>query len=187
MRTRARTARRPCAGIAGSAARANRGILGQAGPRLLRHLPVRLGQSPSSLDALCKELQRVMSSAYDLKNQGEKFYVGPRCPKETLDRMGVSEPLQETPPAPPPAPEPQKAMPREEPAVVVDELKGSAVGWEELSDADFNVSDEVSVVTDLPTDPAGGIAAKTPGSAAGKTICHAVCQRDAPSASAACV
>ena len=30
-------------------------------------------------------------------------------------------------------------------------------------------------------------AANTPGSAAGITICHAVCQRDAPSASAACV
>ena len=30
---------------------------------MLRHLPVRLGQSPSSLDGLCKELQRVMSLA----------------------------------------------------------------------------------------------------------------------------
>ena len=30
-------------------------------------------------------------------------------------------------------------------------------------------------------------AANTPGNAAGSTICQAVCQRDAPSASAACV
>ena len=30
-------------------------------------------------------------------------------------------------------------------------------------------------------------AAKTPGNAAGITICHAVCQREAPSANAACV
>ncbi|MBI5534736.1 MAG: response regulator [Deltaproteobacteria bacterium] len=110
--------------------------------------------------ALPSELQRVMSSAYDLKNQGEQFYVGPRCPQETLDRMGARERSQDTPPAPPPAP--QKAMPREEPAVVVDELKGSAVGWEELSDADFNVSDEVSVVTDLPTDPSAGPMAMAP-------------------------
>ena len=44
-------------------ARANRGVMGQAGPRLLRHLAVRLGQSPSGLDGLCKELQRVLSLA----------------------------------------------------------------------------------------------------------------------------
>jgi hypothetical protein len=44
-------------------ARANRGIMGQAGPRLLRHLAVRLGQSPSNVDGLCKELQRVLSLA----------------------------------------------------------------------------------------------------------------------------
>jgi len=44
-------------------ARANRGVMGQAGPRLLRHLAVRLGQAPSNLDGLCKELQRVLSLA----------------------------------------------------------------------------------------------------------------------------
>jgi hypothetical protein len=46
-----------------AAVRTNRGSLGPSGPRLLRHLPVRLGPATSNLDSLCKELQRVMSLA----------------------------------------------------------------------------------------------------------------------------
>ena len=46
-----------------AAARTNRGSVGPSGPRLLRHLPVRLGPATANLDSLCKELQRVMSLA----------------------------------------------------------------------------------------------------------------------------
>jgi CheY-like chemotaxis protein len=100
--------------------------------------------------ALASELQRVLESAYVQRNEGEEFYIGPRCPAATLERMGVKandRPAEASLPATPAAP-----AVREEPPRVME--PSSADGAEWLTDADFNVSDEVSVVAELPTEAA---------------------------------
>jgi len=130
--------------------------------------------------ALPSELQRVLSSAYAAKNRGEAYYVGPRCPQEMLDRMGVSRDgtvVTET--SGPPrmsagstaahssveeptlkrqaAKVPERASARqrpEAPSAVVDDATGRAARATDVSDADFpNTSEELSQVGSLPTDP----------------------------------
>jgi len=49
--------------------------------------------------ALKQELVRAQESAYDLKNRGEPFYVGPHCPEDTLRRMGALPPEQKPAPS----------------------------------------------------------------------------------------
>ena len=130
--------------------------------------------------ALPSELQRVLSAAYAARNRGEAYYVGPRCPQEMLDRMGVSrdgtvvtetsgpaqmsggtaashsgveEPTVKRQAAK--APERPSARQRPEaPSTVVDDATGRAAQATDLSDADFpNTSEELSKVGSLPTDP----------------------------------
>jgi DNA-binding response OmpR family regulator len=67
--------------------------------------------------ALDGALVRVIRDAYDLKERGEQFYVGPQCPPEIMQRAGI--PPRETPVTPPAAPaaspKPAPAAPREAP------------------------------------------------------------------------
>lgn len=101
--------------------------------------------------ALAGELQRVLEAAYVQRNEGEEFYIGPRCPAATLERMGAKVP-ESTPEQP--AAAPRAATPdRQEPPRLMQPSQGDGAEW--LSDADFNVSEEVSVVSELPTDPLG--------------------------------
>lgn len=55
--------------------------------------------------ALQVALTRVISSAYEARARGERFYIGPLCPPEIQARMGVqreAEPVAESVPPPPP-------------------------------------------------------------------------------------
>ncbi len=117
--------------------------------------------------ALPNELQRALASAYDLKNRGEPFYVAPRCPEETLRRMGALPPQQEAEP-----PSHQQTAPVG-PEVVVDDATGRAAERSELNDGEFgNMSGDVSVVTDLPGSlpGAGGPSSEAQPSVGGRTI-----------------
>lgn len=103
--------------------------------------------------ALPAELKRVMAEAYDLRRQGEAFFIGSRCPQEMLIKMGaVSGPDSERPPA---AETDELVAPTStEPGVVMDDATGRAAESADLSDSGFpNTSEELSVVTDLPLDP----------------------------------
>lgn len=96
--------------------------------------------------ALSTALERVLGAAYDMKVRGERFYVGPTCPPETLERMGVQAPV-EARPSSPPIP---SAQADSRPPVVMGDAMGRAAEADELSDDDFgNLSAEISAVTDL--------------------------------------
>lgn len=105
--------------------------------------------------ALETVLAHVIEDAYSKKTRGEDFYVGPRCPPEVLEKVGLAPdgtPLTEQQPEPLPA-----AMRRtesggfESPGVVVDDAVGKVSQTDEISDTDFgDMSRELSVVTDLP-------------------------------------
>lgn len=116
--------------------------------------------------ALPNELQRALAAAYDMKNRGEPFYIGPRCPHETLRRMGALPPEEET----------QPPVINEAPSVgaevVVDDVTGRAAEKSEINDGEFgNMSQEVSVVTDLPGAAPGVAAAPSvPAKPGGRTI-----------------
>ncbi|WP_437328436.1 response regulator [Sorangium sp. So ce381] len=66
--------------------------------------------------ALAGPLVRTIAAAYDMKEQGEPFYVGAKCPPEVLKRAGLgstTSSASEAPPAPPPAPaQPSQPAPR---------------------------------------------------------------------------
>ncbi|MFW5740847.1 MAG: response regulator [Myxococcota bacterium] len=101
--------------------------------------------------ALKGELSRAQEAAYDLKNRGEEFYIAPRCPHDTLRRMGALPPEQEPEPEPVPA---RVSQPVEQPPVVMDDVTGKAASQTEISEADFpNTSEDLSVVTDIPEAP----------------------------------
>lgn len=101
--------------------------------------------------ALQGHLTRAQEAAYDLKNRGEEFYIGPHCPEDTLRRMGALPTTE----APDPTPvQRETKAPQVEPAVVMDDATGRAASVADLSDADFpNTSGDLSVVTDLPEAP----------------------------------
>ncbi|WP_437572523.1 response regulator [Sorangium sp. So ce542] len=64
--------------------------------------------------ALAGPLVRTIAAAYDMKEQGEPFFVGAKCPPEVLKRAGLgAASASSAPEAPPaPAPAPAQAPPR---------------------------------------------------------------------------
>jgi CheY-like chemotaxis protein len=98
--------------------------------------------------ALPSELTRALSSAYDLKNRGESFYIAANCPQETMARMGAIQASN-----PPPAPiEAFEAEPSAEQIVVtLDDASGNPSDLTEIAEGEFpNISEELSVVQPLP-------------------------------------
>ncbi len=106
--------------------------------------------------ALETVLAHVIDDAYSKKVRGEDFYVGPRCPPEVLEKVGLAPdgtPLVEPQPAPPTGAMPQRTESGgfESPGVVVDDAVGRVSQTDEISDTDFgDMSRDLSVVTDLP-------------------------------------
>jgi len=104
-------------------------------------------------------LERVIESAYTRKARGEAYYVGPRCPADVLQKLGLDPARPSSqPPAgetSEPAPFQPMAQPLEEPGVVVDDAVGRVSRADEIEDADFgDTSRDLSVVTELPeTEP----------------------------------
>jgi CheY-like chemotaxis protein len=100
-------------------------------------------------------LERVIESAYTRKARGEAYYVGPRCPPDVLQKLGLDPVRPSSQPPPGDAGEsasfPPNAQPLEEPGVVVDDAVGRVSKADEIEDADFgDTSRELSVVTALP-------------------------------------
>ncbi|MBX3182036.1 MAG: response regulator [Polyangiaceae bacterium] len=120
--------------------------------------------------ALEGALSRVIEEAYSHKARGEDYYIGPRCPPEVLERLGLTpgvasqgDPFAEAPLSlSPGSSEPGRTEIAvgyasgpgagwEAPGVVVDDAVGRASRADEVEDDDFgDVSKELSVVADLP-------------------------------------
>ncbi len=124
--------------------------------------------------ALESPLSHTIAQAYDRKARGDEYYVGPTCPAETLEKLGIdaataeaSRGLPSRPPPPridadlteaenlppvgsapdfdPPAPSFEMEASRETPGVTAE---GTMT---EVADEDFgDLNSELSIVTDLP-------------------------------------
>lgn len=105
--------------------------------------------------ALESPLARVIEDAYSRRMRGERYYVGPSCPPETLQKLGIDRNGHSVHPGAdtgtgiededfePPAPSRAPSVNADTPA--------SEAGLAEIGDEDFgDLSQELSVVTDLP-------------------------------------
>jgi DNA-binding response OmpR family regulator len=136
--------------------------------RVIDELEFVTGKKVYPYVALSTTLERTIKAAYEAKASGERYYVGPNVPAETLKQIGVA-----------PAAATEKRMPVHErtgtdsvapgaPAVVVDKAIEKAGFESELETSNFGTLDreEVSTVTQLPDELRGG-PAPVPRGAAG--------------------
>jgi DNA-binding response OmpR family regulator len=157
--------------------RGDRIFLAMADPhekRVIDELEFVTGKKVYPYIAVHSTLVKMITAAYDAKARGEKHYLGPRVPIDTLRQLGIAPPeaapeavpppkAPQRPP-PPPVPRPQAAppapaspIPAPLPRVVVDEAVESAARSSEISTGEFGVvGEEVSAVTNLPEDLRGG-------------------------------
>jgi DNA-binding response OmpR family regulator len=140
-------------------ARDDRLFIAMANPRekkVIDELEFVTGKKVYPYVALETALERVIDAAYSRKARGEAFYVGPRCPPEVLQKLGIDAVRSSSaPPAGDPEPvmeiSPVSQAPLEEPGVVVDDAVGRVSKADEIDNTDFgDTSRELSVVTDLP-------------------------------------
>ncbi len=100
--------------------------------------------------AMQSTLLKAIADAYDARERGERHYLGPRVPAETLRQLGLD------PAEPPPTPSRAAAKPPSGPPVaslVVEEIVAEVAGEDIVSTTDFgNVSQEISSVSNLPND-----------------------------------
>jgi len=169
--------------------RGDRIFLAMADPhdkRVIDELEFVTGKKVYAYIAVSSTLAKTTAAAYEAKERGEKHYLGPRVPAETLKQLGVAappgaptpparEPAPQPPPRPPPPPKPAAPMrgqapplppmrpkaptspPRE--SVIVDEATETASRNTEVSTSDFGVlGQDVSSVTNLPDDLRAGAA-----------------------------
>lgn len=165
--------------------REDRLFLAMANPenrRVLEELEFVTGKKVYAYVALDSALRRLIDVAYQKKARGEAYYVGPRCPAETLARLsinpdgtpravfsdlpldsgregGASSPPRE--PIPSLSAMPDQPVPRRSSALVVDDaIRLSSA--EEVEDQAFGtLSSEDSVVGPLPGASAASV--RTPG------------------------
>ncbi len=112
--------------------------------------------------ALSTPLQRTIGAAYDAKDRGERYYLGPNVPAQTLARLGLAAPAAAPAPATP-APAPAAADPEpeyleltdaepESPAVVLDDDMLRVGAAAEMSTSDFgDLNPEISSVGKPPS------------------------------------
>jgi CheY-like chemotaxis protein len=99
--------------------------------------------------AMQTTLVKVITEAYDARERGEKHYLGPRVPAETLRQLGLD------PAAPPVTPSRAANAPAAPPAasLVVDEAVMEVAEEDVVSTRDFgNIAQEISSVSNLPDD-----------------------------------
>ena len=146
--------------------------------KVVEELEFVTGKRVFSYVALEGVLSKAIQAAYAKKARGEEFYVGPRCPPETLARFGI-DPSGARDNS---VPQISAATRKEDfvsipPEFLVDESEpsepkvlvvGDAVrrsSQQEIAEEEFgNLSSDVSVVTALPlgsNEPAGGGGAET--------------------------
>ncbi len=92
--------------------------------------------------ALASPLLRCIVAAYDAKGQGEKYYLAPHVPRETLVRLGLTGSSM-------PEGGPQSEPP---PPIVDSQTMRSAADVEVTTEAFGRVGSDISSVTQLPTD-----------------------------------
>lgn len=102
--------------------------------------------------ALENALSKVIDSAYTRKARGEQHYVGPRCSRELLRKLGIDpETLGPDSTGAPRSPEPPSEPPLAAPGVVVDDTVGRMSQADDVEDVDFGAtSKDLSVVSELP-------------------------------------
>jgi DNA-binding response OmpR family regulator len=115
--------------------------------------------------ALEGPLSAVIAEAYEKKARGEEYYVGPNCPAEVLQKIGLA--TEASADGDFPYDLSAEARPLDAPGVVVDDEVEALSRREDVEENDFSeTSRELSVVTDLPEH--GSSPAAT--TASGKTI-----------------
>lgn len=129
--------------------RGDRIFLAAADPhekRVVDELEFVTGKKVYSYIAVHSTLIKAISAAYDAKERGERHYLGPQVPAETLRQLGLPLP-GEAPTAPTAATAPLPVPRAPEPAVVFDESAETS----EVSTSEFGIiGEEVSSVTGLP-------------------------------------
>jgi len=180
--------------------RTDRIFLAMADPhdkRVIDELEFVTGKKVYAYIAMSSTLAKTTEAAYEAKARGDKHYLGPRVPAETLKALGLpapagappapARPAAAPPPPPPPKPAPltrgqapplppmrpkaPTSPPRE--SVIVDEATETASRNTEVSTSDFGVlGQDVSSVTNLPDDLRAGaaLAASASASGAGKLV-----------------
>jgi CheY-like chemotaxis protein len=137
--------------------RGDRLFIAMADPRdkrVIDELEFVSGKKVYAYVALSTPLTRTIASAYDAKDRGEQYYLGPTVPKETLARLGLNTQT----PAQPAAfgnksqtnEQPTLARPNTMgPAIVVDDEMKKLAADTEFSTVDFgNVSADISQVAE---------------------------------------
>lgn len=103
--------------------------------------------------ALEGPIEHVIAEAYGKKTRGEAYYVGPRCPPELLQKLGIDaegNPIDRDSLLPDPAMF-QSGRPLESPGVVVDDEVGLLSRSDEIEEDHLDhVQPEDSVVTHAP-------------------------------------
>jgi DNA-binding response OmpR family regulator len=156
--------------------RGDRIFLAMADPhekRVIDELEFVTGKKVYPYIAVHSTLVKMTAAAYDAKARGEKHYLGPRVPAETLRQLGIS-PVESGASAAAEATAPARAAPRPParppvapgapvpvaeplPRIVVDEAVESAARTSEISTGEFGtMGEEVSAVTNLPEDLRAG-------------------------------
>jgi DNA-binding response OmpR family regulator len=171
--------------------RGDRIFLAMADPhdkRVIDELEFVTGKKVYAYIAMSSTLAKTTEAAYEAKTRGEKHYLGPRVPAETLKQLGVSaspgappapaQPARRLAAEPPPQPPPPKPAPLTRgqapplppmrpkaptspprESVIVDEATETASRNTEVSTSDFGVlGQDVSSVTNLPDDLRAGAA-----------------------------
>ena len=119
--------------------------------RVVDELEFVTGKKVYSYIAVHSTLIRTITAAYDAKERGERHYLGPQVPADTLRQLGLPVPGEEPPPVAPAAPEPLPVPRAPEPALVLDDTAESASRTSEVSTSEFGViGEEVSSVATLP-------------------------------------
>ncbi len=105
--------------------------------------------------ALEGPLARMIEQVYDRKARGEEYYVGPYCPRETLDKLGIDAEGRKARGSEPPPSRTAEMDEGQTPAVSSDPPAGDS-SYQEVGDEDFgDISAELSVITDLPENQLG--------------------------------
>lgn len=123
--------------------------------RVIDELEFVTGKKVYPYIAVRETILRTIEAAYEAKQNGEMYYLGPRVPEETLKQLGLNAPTerQTAVAAQPRGQEKPPSIPPEPPRPVVDEAMERAGEEAEVSTTDFgNMGSEVSSVSALPDD-----------------------------------
>ncbi len=113
--------------------------------RVIDELEFVTGKKVFPYVSLRRTLERATALAYDGRERGETYYVGPNVPKETLRQLGIKPATTTASPVP-------EAPPSYSPAVVLDTQMTAAGEEAEMSTADFGQIEEASIISRAPID-----------------------------------